>query len=150
MTDTDATRTAPVFTPESANKALAYIRAVVDDVVDAFARLRTAEEIRARALAGSPTTGRTPEARDRTLRDAENARATAREDLVRVNLELEKAGVELKDPETGLIDFPGERGGRRVYLCWKKGETSVEFWHDVESGFRGRRPIADPDDPPSD
>lgn len=47
----------------------------------------------------------------------------------------------LRDAETGLIDFPGEIGGRRVYLCWRLGEESVSHWHDRDAGFLGRRPL---------
>ncbi|HEX6230355.1 MAG TPA: DUF2203 domain-containing protein [Actinomycetota bacterium] len=47
----------------------------------------------------------------------------------------------LRDPETGLVDFPGEREGRRVWLCWRLGEDRVGHWHELESGFVGRRPL---------
>jgi len=50
-------------------------------------------------------------------------------------------GIVLRDPETGLIDFPSERDGRRIFLCWRLGEDRVRFWHDPESGFAGRRPL---------
>ena len=47
----------------------------------------------------------------------------------------------LRDPETGLIDFPSEREGRRIFLCWRLGENHVAHWHDLESGFAGRKPL---------
>ena len=47
----------------------------------------------------------------------------------------------LRDPETGLVDFPGERQGRRVWLCWRLGEERVAHWHDLETGFSGRQPL---------
>jgi hypothetical protein len=50
-------------------------------------------------------------------------------------------GVELKDLEKGLIDFPAWRGEEEVFLCWHEGETAVGFWHDLKSGFAGRRPL---------
>jgi hypothetical protein len=50
-------------------------------------------------------------------------------------------GVELKDLDQGLVDFPSYRDGKLVYLCWRRGEASVEFWHDVDSGFAGRQPL---------
>ena len=43
--------------------------------------------------------------------------------------------------ETGLIDFPAERDGRVIYLCWKRGEPRVEHWHEVEDGFAGRQTL---------
>lgn len=47
----------------------------------------------------------------------------------------------LRDPETGLVDFPGEREGRRVWLCWKLDEDRVANWHEIDTGFIGRRPL---------
>jgi hypothetical protein len=50
-------------------------------------------------------------------------------------------GILLRDPETGLVDFPSERDGRPVYLCWRLGEERVSHWHDLESGFAQRKPL---------
>jgi len=50
-------------------------------------------------------------------------------------------GCELKDLDQGLVDFPSYRGGKLVYLCWKRGESRIGFWHDLESGFAGRQPL---------
>jgi hypothetical protein len=50
-------------------------------------------------------------------------------------------GCEIKDVEQGLVDFPSERDGRTVYLCWKLGEDSVAFWHELSTGFSGRQPL---------
>jgi hypothetical protein len=50
-------------------------------------------------------------------------------------------GLVLRDPDAGLVDFPSERGGRKVYLCWRLGEPAIGWYHDPESGFSGRRPL---------
>jgi hypothetical protein len=50
-------------------------------------------------------------------------------------------GVILRDPEAGLVDFPTEREGRLVFLCWRAEEDRVGFWHGPEGGFAGRRPL---------
>lgn len=56
--------------------------------------------------------------------------------------ELEGLGVQLKDFERGLIDFPSLRDGRIVLLCWQMGEgDELEWWHDVDAGFAGRTPL---------
>jgi hypothetical protein len=56
--------------------------------------------------------------------------------------ELEILGVQLKDFERGLIDFPSLRDGRVVLLCWQMGEgDELEWWHDVDAGFAGRTPL---------
>lgn len=141
MTQTGEAKTATLFTPESANRALPYVRAVVADLVDACSRLHRAEEARARATSGGA--GSTKE-RDESLRQAEDSRRAARSDRDRTIRELAAAGIEVKDAETGLVDFPGEVDGRRVYLCWRHGEDRVAFWHDLDSGFPGRRPLPAP------
>jgi hypothetical protein len=54
---------------------------------------------------------------------------------------INELGCEVKDLEQGLIDFPSEREGRTVYLCWKRGEARIEFWHELSTGFAGRMPL---------
>ncbi len=54
---------------------------------------------------------------------------------------IEAFGLELKDLNTGLVDFLSERDGRDVYLCWRFDEPKVAHWHDLEAGFAGRRPL---------
>jgi hypothetical protein len=56
--------------------------------------------------------------------------------------EMEGLGVQLKDFDRGLVDFPSLRGGRVVLLCWQLGEgDELEWWHDMDSGFAGRTPL---------
>jgi hypothetical protein len=55
--------------------------------------------------------------------------------------EIDAIGVQVKDIETGLLDFPCEIDGETVLLCWRSGEKRIEFWHTMEAGFRGRQPI---------
>jgi hypothetical protein len=50
-------------------------------------------------------------------------------------------GVQLKDLEKGLVDFPAWREDREVFLCWHLGEDRVRYWHDIETGFGGRQPL---------
>lgn len=57
--------------------------------------------------------------------------------------EIDAIGVQVKDFETGLLDFPCELDGEIVLLCWRMGELRIDFWHTIESGFRGRQPIDD-------
>jgi hypothetical protein len=59
--------------------------------------------------------------------------------------QIKDMGVVLKDADQGLCDFPYMRQGRVVYLCWKLGEESIGFWHDIESGFAGREPLDETD-----
>jgi hypothetical protein len=96
------------------------------------------------------------EARQTVLRGAQRVRANAPRNgasdpgqgywdalaVLRRDVEsLTDRGVVLRDPESGLVDFPTTREGREVFLCWRLGEERVAFWHGPESGFGGRRPI---------
>ena len=54
---------------------------------------------------------------------------------------LEEVGVTVKDLDLGLLDFPAERDGEEVELCWRVGEDAVEHWHGIGEGYRGRKPI---------
>jgi hypothetical protein len=54
---------------------------------------------------------------------------------------IHETGCQLKDVEIGLIDFPTLYHGKEVYLCWKRGEEGIGYWHRVEDGYQGRRPI---------
>ena len=58
-------------------------------------------------------------------------------------IELRELDVVLRDLDRGLLDFPSLRDGREVYLCWQEGEDAIEFWHEPDTGFGGRRPLDD-------
>ncbi len=53
--------------------------------------------------------------------------------------EMDAVGVQVKDLESGLLDFPCKVDDEIVLLCWKRGEATIEYWHSVEGGFRGRQ-----------
>ena len=59
--------------------------------------------------------------------------------------QIKDLGVLLKDADKGLCDFPYVKGGRVVYLCWQLGEDSIQYWHDIETGFTGREPLDETD-----
>jgi len=68
--------------------------------------------------------------RERSLQDAKDSLA-----------EIDAIGVQVKDLEKGLLDFPSVIDGRTVLLCWKLGEKEIGFWHSPEEGFAGRKPL---------
>ena len=80
--------------------------------------------------------GHAPEL-EHSAREAAEVEKQARAHLAR----LRELGIELKDVESGLIDFYHERDGRVVYLCWKLGEPAVGYWHELDTGFAGRQPL---------
>lgn len=59
----------------------------------------------------------------------------------RCNRVIDELGILVRDPASGLVDFPAERDGDEIYLCWRLGEDAVEFWHATDSGFAGRQPL---------
>jgi len=69
-------------------------------------------------------------------------------DLMTKVSELEDLGVKVRDIDLGLIDFPALRFGNAVYLCWRYGESDIEFWHEANEGMKGRKslkvPVASP------
>lgn len=66
---------------------------------------------------------------------------TLSESITRLMQGLEEQGILIKDVQGGLIDFPHIREEREVFLCWKIGEKKVAYWHEIETGFRGRQPL---------
>ena len=70
-------------------------------------------------------------------RRAESFVEQLNEGLARIN----ELGIELKDIDQGLLDFPHERDGRVVNLCWRLGEDRIAWWHEIDVGFAGRQPI---------
>ena len=70
---------------------------------------------------------------------AEVQQATA--ELVAVLEELERVGVQVKDLDRGLVDFPCLHRGRVVLLCWELGEDEVAYWHGADEGYAGRKPL---------
>ncbi len=62
---------------------------------------------------------------------------------------IQETGCVVKDLDQGLVDFPSLREGEEVYLCWKLGEARIEYWHGIDEGFAGRKPLSDstPDKP---
>jgi hypothetical protein len=56
---------------------------------------------------------------------------------------IDALGLTLRDIERGLVDFPALVSGRQIWLCWQLGETSMGWWHGLDTGFDGRRPLAE-------
>ena len=62
-------------------------------------------------------------------------------ELQRAVAVLDEREIVLRDLDRGLVDFPSLRDGREVYLCWVDGEADIEYWHELDSGYAGRRPL---------
>jgi hypothetical protein len=127
------------FTPEEANEALDEVRPLVERLVVARrAALKAGaalEEVETRI--GGNGGGLDAEV-------VEELRTTRDEAVGHVAVparRLAELGVEVKDLDTGLVDFPARHPetGETVLLCWRLGEPTVAFWHDAEEGFAGRK-----------
>ena len=73
---------------------------------------------------------------------SEHDEATAR--LVEIVNRIQETGCLVKDLDLGLVDFPSLLEGEEVYLCWKLGEEHIAFWHGIDEGFAGRKPLGEP------
>jgi hypothetical protein len=126
------------FTVAEANAALDEVRPLVERMV---AHRRTMQEAEAQQealqarIAGNG--GLEPE------ESAEAAAALAREAAAVAECvdAIHALGVQVKDIDSGLVDFPSLREGEEVLLCWLLGEDEIRFWHTLEGGFAGRRPL---------
>jgi hypothetical protein len=130
---------ARTFTPEEANRALAEVRPLVESMVQHRRALSSAHARRAEALAsiGGNGGGMPPSELAELALDVERESATLAE---RVRA-IQDLGVQVKDLDIGLVDFPARRGDEDVLLCWQLGEPEVAYWHGPEDGFVGRRPL---------
>jgi hypothetical protein len=127
------------FTLAEANAALAELRPVVERMVDLRRHHRDAIGKRD----------------DLAARIGSNGGGISASDVVELDTQIEQlagaleacidrlleAGVQVKDLDTGLIDFPSLRDGAEVLLCWRAGEGEIEYWHGVDEGFAGRKPV---------
>jgi|SRR6185369_927467 hypothetical protein len=122
------------FTVQEANALLPNVRIIVGKIQRAHRQLSTYREEAKKAAEAAEQGGG-------GLTDGV-AYAAALTALTLQLAELEALGVQLKDFERGLVDFPSLREGRIVLLCWQLGEgDELEWWHDVDAGFAGRTPL---------
>lgn len=128
------------FTLEEANALLPVVESLLEQVITAKEEAERLEgeiqSLRQRIfLSGGMTVDIASVARNRA--DAEAQVQKAKESLG----EIDSIGVQVKDLDTGLLGFPCRIDGDLVLLCWRRGERRIEFWHTLESGFRGRQPL---------
>jgi hypothetical protein len=117
------------FTATEANAELEDLRDRLPRLRDARQRMIAASQRITEAVAsdGGGVSGSDWFSAQQTLKDDVTA--------------LAERGILLRDPDAGLVDFPGDVDGRRVFLCWRLGEPDVSWYHEVDSGFAGRQPL---------
>jgi hypothetical protein len=124
-----------LFSVDEANALLPAVRRIVVDIVLAHQRVAESRELAKSVAEVAHATGGgfMPEGA---------SYVHALTSLVEGATKLEALGVQLKDYERGLIDFPAMRDGRVVLLCWQLDDgNQIEWWHDLETGFAGRQPL---------
>lgn len=135
------------FSPEEANAELEHVRPLVERMVAHrrahVAALEQQEALEARIKGNG---GGIPPA---VLADATATVEREARSLARAVDAIAEHGAEVKDLDEGLVDFPALHRGETVLLCWKLGEDEVRYWHRVEDGFAGRRPVEELDGPAS-
>jgi hypothetical protein len=127
------------FTPEEANQALQLVRPLAERMVEARAALLRAQRQQAELVTRIASNGGGLTPSDVSDAAAEVERASR--DLMAAVDELQQLGVLVKDLDRGLVDFPCVHRGRELLLCWQLGEEEVAYWHGLEDGFAGRRPL---------
>ena len=120
------------FTVEEANALLPEVRGIVTRIQEARDQLIVDWEEAKPVLRNARQNGGGREA---------SAYLTDLHELNQRMRKLSDLGVQLKDIEKGLVDFPAWREGEEVFLCWCLGEDAVHYWHDLQSGFAGRQPL---------
>ncbi len=122
------------FTVEEANKTLPLVRRIVTDIVSTHrSMLERLSELREQDAESAASAVR----RRALEREIEELAETVN----RFIGELDEIGALFKGFEEGLVDFYSMLDGRPIFLCWKLGEESIEWWHDLDAGYAGRRPL---------
>ncbi|MGA3031190.1 MAG: DUF2203 domain-containing protein [Candidatus Limnocylindrales bacterium] len=123
-------------------ETLLRLRALRDEVVSVRDRI---VELNAPALAGG-VASTPPPARAEAELETKRLRMRLQglvDQMQATVIQIDSWGIQLREIETGLVDFPALVSGRPVWLCWRLGEDHVMWWHEVSEGFDGRRRIED-------
>lgn len=116
-----------IFTLEEANQLIPVVDALLKDFQQKHRRMQE--------VASAQTAPSSPQKKKED--DLSRLEKKATEPLKAI----EQMGCVLRDPYEGLVDFPGIVNQDAVYLCWKQGEQRIRFYHGVEDGFKGRKPL---------
>ena len=125
-----------LFTVDEANALLPAVRVLTDQIQENLQRLKNKSKLVIRDEQLDPEAG---DFMDRLQENSEIARLVSEvKDAVE---QIQSYGCICKGAEQGLIDFPCLLGAEVVFLCWQRGEPTVSYWHRIEEGFAGRRPL---------
>ena len=125
-----------IFSLEEARALLPRLRKLLAEISDESSRIKSLNPQIQKARDKAEQGGHSPYG-------VEYIETVAR--LMFLLQQIQETGVIIKDVDRGLCDFPYMRNGKIVYLCWQLGEETIEFWHEIETGFAGREPLDDSD-----
>lgn len=126
------------YTVDEANELLPTLTALIEDLQ----RMRQrGEEITRDFAEFEARAAKNGHGENTNIFDPDHNLEQMRNEIQQRFLYLQGIGVELKNIEYGIVDFPTRMFGRDVYLCWRLGEESVSYWHDTDAGFAGRQPL---------
>ena len=128
-----------MFTPEEANAAVLELRPVVERMVEHGRKLAAAQREQRELVTRIAGNGGDMQPSD--LRELAEAIQQEADAIAACAQEIDAAGAQIKSLEDGLLDFPSRRQGEEVLLCWKLGEDEIRYWHGVDEGFAGRKPL---------
>jgi len=129
-----------VYTVEEANRELPKVRRIVGQIVELTTLLPELEDQARIAEYDSKRPTGNSQDRER-MQLTIDALSGAEHEHLKAIAELNAMGIQLKDPLTGLVDFPCFRDGELVELCWRLGEERVAHWHRIDEGYVGRKPL---------
>jgi len=128
-----------LFTLEQAEALLPQVR---DELLAMQACKRGLDEVRGDLVGVTESTSGNGHVKDEDALAEKRRRAEALVDELNERLgRINSWGAELKGIDEGLVDFPGDREGRVVYLCWQLGEQRIGWWHELDAGFAARQPL---------
>jgi hypothetical protein len=127
------------FTAEQANEALGEVRPLTEELVEHRRALLELQELQSSLNQRIAGNGGHVEPRElQNLQERLDEEVTG---IARCVAAIHEAGGLVKDLDAGLVDFPARREGVEVLLCWRLGEDEVGYWHGLEEGFSGRKPL---------
>ena len=127
------------FTAEEANEALAEVRPLTEELVGHRHALVELQERQAALTARIAGNGGNVEPHE--LEEVQEQLDEEVAGIARCVARIHEIGALVKDLDAGLVDFPATRDGEEILLCWRLGEEEIGFWHGLEEGFSGRKPL---------
>jgi len=127
------------FTLEEANEALSEVRPLTEELVG---HRRALVELQERQVAlTTRIAGNGGDVKAHELEEIQEQLDEEVAGIAKCVARIHEAGALVKDLDDGLVDFPARRGDDEILLCWRLGEDEIAFWHGLDEGFSGRKPL---------